>query len=57
MTKRVLDQEAFKTWHYITDPTHIAFFSEATFIWLAERWSAEIEISSADVVLFKKGAK
>ncbi len=57
MTKRVRDQGAFKTWHYITDPTHTAFFSEATFFWLAERWSAEIEISGADVVLFKKGAK
>jgi SAM-dependent methyltransferase len=57
MTKRVRDQDAFKTWHYITDPTHIAYFSEATFSWLAERWSAESEISGADVVLFKKGAK
>ena len=57
MTKRVRDQDAFKTWHYITDPTHIAYFSEATFFWLAERWSAEIEIVGNDVVLFKKDAK
>ena len=57
MTKRVRNQDAFKTWHYITDPTHTAFFSEATFFWLAERWSAEIEINGADVVLFKKGAE
>jgi hypothetical protein len=53
----VRDQDAFKTWHYITDPTHIAYFSEATFFWLAERWSAEIEIIGNDVVLFKKDAK
>ena len=40
MTKRVRDQEAFRSWHYIDDPTHIAYFSEATFRWLTERWSS-----------------
>ncbi len=50
MTKRIRDQAAFRTWHYITDPTHVAFFSEATFHWLATRWSARLEIVGADVV-------
>ncbi|MBL6954126.1 MAG: methyltransferase domain-containing protein [Alphaproteobacteria bacterium] len=59
MTKRVRDQTAFKTWHYITDPTHIAFFSEATFQWLAGRWSAmgtpaALVIAGNDVVLIGK---
>ena len=60
MTKRVRDQEAFKTWHYISDPTHIAFFSEATFQWLTGRWSAmgipaTLVITGNDVVLIEKG--
>jgi SAM-dependent methyltransferase len=60
MTKRVRDPEAFKTWHYITDPTHIAFYSEATFAWLVGRLSvplcpATLIIAGADVVLIGKG--
>lgn len=60
MTKRVRDQQAFKTWHYITDPTHICYFSEATFEWLSARWSsmgipATLVIAGNDVVLIKKG--
>mgnify|MGYP005653496167 CR=1 FL=1 len=59
MTKRVRDREAFRGWHYITDPTHIAYFSEATFEWLADHWSsmgatATLQIIGSDVVLFKK---
>jgi len=60
MTKRVRDQEAFKTWHYKNDPTHIGFFSEATFQWLTGRWSsmgipATLVITGNDVVLIEKG--
>jgi 2-polyprenyl-3-methyl-5-hydroxy-6-metoxy-1,4-benzoquinol methylase len=60
MTKRVCDQAAFRTWHYITDPTHISFFSEATFHWLCGRWTlmgtpASLVICGNDVVLIKKG--
>ena len=60
MTKRVRDQEAFRTWHYITDPTHIGYFSQATFQWLCERWSsmgtpATMIIPGNDVVLVGKG--
>ena len=60
MTKRVRDQGAFRTWHYITDPTHIGFFSEATFQWLTGRWSsmgipATLVIAGNDVVLIEKG--
>lgn len=61
MTKRVRDPEAFKAWHYITDPTHVAFFSEASFQWLTEKWSsrgpkARLIIAGDDVVLIEKGS-
>ena len=54
MTKRVTSPEAFSTWHYKSDPTHISFFSEHSFHWLAQRWQAELEIVGADVVLLRK---
>lgn len=61
MTKRVRDRVAFRTWHYITDPTHIGFFSEASFQYLAARWErqgarAELVIEGPDVVLIGKSA-
>lgn len=54
MTKRVSSPEAFSTWHYKSDPTHISFFSEHSFHWLAQHWQAELEIVGADVVLLRK---
>ena len=60
MTKRVRDVEAFKTWHYTQEPTHICFFSEATFQWLSQRWTvqgtrATMHVVGSDVVLLRKG--
>ena len=60
MTKRVRDPDAFRTWHYITDPTHVCFFSDATFQWLVGHWSAmgapaSLVIAGNDVVLIEKG--
>ena len=60
MTKRVRDQKAFRAWHYISDPTHIGYFSEATFRWLVGNWSsmgipATLVIAGNDVVLVEKG--
>ena len=55
MTKRVIDKDAFARWHYIRDQTHICFFSELTFQWLAEKWSArDLVFADKDVVLLQK---
>lgn len=54
MTKRVLDAEAFATWHYKNDRTHVCFFAAETFEWLAHHWEAELVIVGKDVVLFQK---
>lgn len=51
MTKRVLSREAFARWHYIQDPTHVTFFSEASFRWLARRLGMQVEFPAPDVVL------
>ncbi len=54
MTKRVIDLQAFSRWHYKNDMTHVAFFSEETFQYLARHWSASIEFIDKDVVFLIK---
>jgi hypothetical protein len=54
MTKRVRDKPSFSTWHYKNDPTHIAFYSEQTFAWLAQQWQLKLEIIDNDVVFLTK---
>lgn len=50
MTKRVLSKERFANWHYKNDQTHVCFFSEETFQWLADYYSLRLQIVAADVV-------
>jgi hypothetical protein len=54
MTKLVLDQTAFAAWHYKNDPTHVCFYSESTFHWLAAKWQADLTFSGNDVILLQK---
>lgn len=54
-TQRVRDREAFARWRYVDDPTHIAFYSEATFAWLADHLGVrEWTIVDRDVVVLRK---
>jgi len=55
MTKLARSREDFARWHYIQDPTHVSFYSEATFHWLADKWGAELEIIGSDVIVLQKG--
>ncbi len=54
MTKRTAGREAFAEWHYILDPTHVCFFSEATFRWLADELGMTVAFPAADVALLHK---
>ena len=54
MTKRVIGPTEFATWHYKDDPTHVCFFSNETFEWLAAKWSARLEFPGPDTVLLQK---
>lgn len=56
MTKRVIDQQKFATWHYKNDPTHVIFFSCETFNWLAQQYQMQVEFPTNDVVVLRKGA-
>ena len=55
MTKRVIDQARFQNWHYKNDPTHICFYSEQTFDWIARYWQMSLEIIDEDVVFLHNG--
>ncbi len=54
MTKRYTDQSSFSNWHYKNDPTHISFFHQDTFEFLAKRDNFTVNFPADDVVLFKK---
>ncbi len=54
MTKMVKSREAFKSWHYIRDETHVAFYSRHTFRWLADQWQAPVTFLEDDVIIFQK---
>jgi hypothetical protein len=54
MTKMVIDQPSFATWHYKNDMTHVAFFSRETFQWLAGKWRCHLEFIGNDVILLQK---
>lgn len=52
MTKLVIDKNAFSQWHYIRDMTHICFYSQSTFEYLAQRFNAKLTFIANDVILF-----
>ncbi|MFW5921509.1 MAG: class I SAM-dependent methyltransferase [Polyangiales bacterium] len=54
MTKRARDRDAFARWHYIRDPTHVVFFSDATFRWIAARHGLDLEIVGPDVIALRR---
>tara|TARA_R110000823_G_scaffold119998_6_gene244313 strand:- start:7746 stop:8393 length:648 start_codon:yes stop_codon:yes gene_type:complete len=54
MTKLVIDRAAFEGWHYRNDPTHVCFFSIATWRWWAARHAVEPEFLGSDVILLQK---
>gem|GEM_PF-4629575 len=48
------DASTFARWHYIHDPTHVAFFHADTFAWLARQHDLRLEITGADVVALQR---
>ncbi len=54
MTKRAIDLQAFKNWHYKNDPTHICFYSLKTFAWIGHKFNWRLEVIDKDVIFFYK---
>ena len=57
MTKLVIDADAFSRWHYKNDPTHIAFFSQPTFAWLARHYDCRVEFVGKDVIILQRNRR
>ena len=51
MTKRSTGQREFATWHYKNDKTHVAFYSDKTFEWIAAHWKLRLAFPGKDVAL------
>ena len=43
----------FATWHYTQDPTHVCFYADQTFAWLAARHGWRLERPERNVALFR----
>lgn len=54
MTCFQTDDARFEHWHYRRDPTHVVFYREQTFTWLARHYGWQLEIPAKDVVLIRK---
>ncbi len=54
MTKLVKNVDAFSTWHYKNDQTHVCFFSRETFQFLAQQNQLQLEFIGNDVIILRK---
>ncbi len=54
MTKRLLDKASFTTWHYKNDLTHVCFYSDQTFEYIAKTWQYKTDIINSDTVILRK---
>jgi transcription initiation factor TFIIIB Brf1 subunit/transcription initiation factor TFIIB len=48
------DMNNFKGWGYKNDPTHVRFFSEKTFHWIADKYNLDIFIPRKNVIILKR---
>lgn len=53
MTKLAHGNDAFASWHYKNDPTHVSFYSQQTMTWIARQYACQVEFFGADVILFQ----
>lgn len=54
MTCFQTDDSRFANWHYRMDPTHVVFYGEHTFRFLAQSWGWRCEVPEKDVVLMQR---
>jgi len=47
---------AFARWHYSRDPTHITFFADRSFSWIAQRWELALQLADQDIALLHRPA-
>ena len=54
MTEIMLDDARFATWWYVSEPTHVCFYTQETMAWLANQYGWEMVVPRKNVTLFHK---
>ena len=54
MTNFTTDESLFENWHYRRDPTHVVFYNETTFQFIAFQNNWDCEIVKKDIVLMRE---
>lgn len=54
MTCFQTEDDRFADWHYRKDPTHVVFYRESTFHYLAGEWGWTCQVPAKDVVLMQR---
>lgn len=54
MTSMFNDKTNLKEWWYIKDPTHVCFYQQKTFKWIADKMRWEVIFPADNVVIFVK---
>ncbi len=52
LTQPYPSEDAFASWYYKNDPTHVCFFSTETMEYLAKKWDARLEVVGKDIFIF-----
>jgi 2-polyprenyl-3-methyl-5-hydroxy-6-metoxy-1,4-benzoquinol methylase len=56
MTALVTEDVSLDTWHYTNDATHIVFYTEGTFEYIARRWGFRVEeCDGGRLVVLRRG--
>jgi hypothetical protein len=53
MTQRRDGVPDFLRWRYAADETHVSFYSQKTFEWLARRWEWDVSFHGQHVVILR----
>eukprot|EP00742_Colponemidia_sp_Colp-10_P012033 GILJ01013457.1.p1 GENE.GILJ01013457.1~~GILJ01013457.1.p1 ORF type:complete len:236 (+),score=11.90 GILJ01013457.1:36-743(+) len=56
MTGFLPEQDAFASWYYHRDPTHVCFYSERTFQWIARNLGCTVEFPKRNIAILTKAA-
>ncbi|WP_138431184.1 class I SAM-dependent methyltransferase [Fodinibius saliphilus] len=48
------DKSFFANWHYRLDETHVTFYTQKTFQWLANNWETSVTFPGDRVIIFQK---
>jgi len=54
MTKRLTDIAQFGEWHYKNDPTHVCFYKQQSFQWIARKLNMKLTLCSDDSLILEK---